>query len=159
MLQPNRSSILERELTLERILNVTPEKLFRCWTEAELLKQWFCPKPWKVSDAKLDVHAGGSQLIVMQSPDGQEFPNRGVYLEVISNQRLVFTDAFIEAWTPSEKPFMVATITFTAQGTKTLYKAVVQHWSIADREEHEKMGFHEGWSIATDQLVNLAASL
>lgn len=151
--------ITERELTLERLIDATPEKLYRAWTEPELLKQWFTPKPWTVASAQLDLRVGGSNVIVMRSPEGEEFPNRGVYLEIIPNQRLVFTDAYLDAWTPSDKPFMTATISFEAVGNKTRYTARVQHWSNADRESHEKMGFHEGWGMATDQLAALVASL
>ncbi|MGA7179212.1 MAG: SRPBCC family protein [Thiobacillaceae bacterium] len=159
MIQPDQSPISERELVLERLIDVAPDKLFRAWTEPELLVQWFTPRPWTVSSAHLDVRPGGSSLIIMRSPEGQEFPNRGIYLDVIKNKRLVFTDAYIDAWTPSEKPFMTATITFNAEDGRTKYVARVQHWSVADREAHEKMGFHEGWSKATDQLVTLAATL
>ena len=135
------------------------EKLFRAWTEPELLKPWFAPKPWSTPQAQLDVRPGGSSLIVMRSPEGQEFPNRGIYLEVVKNQKLVFTDAFVRAWEPSEKPFMVATITFEDHNGGTKYTARVQHWSVADRETHEQMGFHQGWGICTDQLAAFAATL
>lgn len=40
-----------------------------------------------------------------------------------------------------------------------LYTARVRHWSVADRLAHEKMGFHEGWGKATDQLAELVATL
>lgn len=105
------------------------------------------------------MRPGGSTLIVMRSPDGTEFPSRGVYLEVIPNQRLAFTDAYTEAWLPSEKPFMTATLSFENQDGKTRYTARVSHWTVADREAHEKMGFHEGWGKATDQLAELVATL
>jgi len=153
------SSFPDRELVLERVINAPPEKLFRAWTEPDLLKQWFTPRPWTVSAAELDVRPGGKNLVVMRSPEGQEFPNRGVYLEVAKNRRLVLTDACIDAWTPSERPFMTAIITFAAEGTGTKYTARVLHWSVADREAHEKMGFHQGWSLATDQLEALVATL
>ena len=39
------------------------------------------------------------------------------------------------------------------------YTAIARHWSVADREAHENMGFHTGWGIATDQLAALAATL
>jgi uncharacterized protein YndB with AHSA1/START domain len=52
------------------------------------------------------VRVGGSNLVVMRGPDGNEFPNRGVYLEIVKNERLVSTDAFTKAWEQSEKPFM-----------------------------------------------------
>ena len=156
---PAPTPIEQRELVLTRILNVPREKLFRAWTEPELLKQWFAPKPWTTPKAELDVRPGGSSLIVMRSPEGQELPNRGVYLEVVKNQKLVFTDAFVRAWEPSEKPVIVGTITFAEHNGATRYTARVQHWSVADREAHEQMGFQHGWGQCTDQLAAFAATL
>ncbi|MGH7131719.1 MAG: SRPBCC family protein [Phycisphaerales bacterium] len=152
--------IQARELTLTRLIDAPRAKLFRAWTEPELIKQWFTPPPWKTIAAEMDVRAGGSSCITMQGPDGTKMPCPGVYLEVIKNEKLVFTDAFTKAWEPSNKAFMVGTITFEdTPGGKTRYTARVQHWSVADREAHEQMGFHPGWDIATDQLAALAAKL
>lgn len=151
--------IAERELTLTRLIDAPREKVYRCWTEPALICKWFTPPPWKTIRAEMDLRAGGSSNIVMQGPDGTEFPNRGIYLEVVKNERLVFTDAFVRAWEPSNKPFMVGTLTFENEGGKTRYTARVQHWSVADRTTHEQMGFHQGWGIATDQLAALAATL
>jgi len=86
-------------------------------------------------------------------------PQPGVYLEVVENERLVFTDAYSEAWKPSEKPFMTVIVTFENESGKTRYTARARHWTVADREAHEKMGFHEGWGRATDQLEALVAKL
>jgi uncharacterized protein YndB with AHSA1/START domain len=149
----------DRELVLTRTINAPPAKVFRAWTEPELLKQWFAPRPWTVSAAEADVRPGGSSLIVMRSPEGQEFPNPGVYLEVVPNERLVFTDAYTSAWEPSEKPFMTVILTFEDEGGKTKYTARARHWSVADREAHEKMGFHEGWGQCADQLAEVVAKL
>ena len=150
------STSSDRELVLQRIVDVPREKLFEAWTTPELLKQWFAPRPWTTSVAELDVRPGGSSLIVMRSPEGQEFPNRGVYLEVVKNERLVMTDAYTHAWEPSEKPFMTAVLTFEdVGGGKTRYTARALHWSAADREMHEEMGFHQGWAQCLDQLVEL----
>ena len=82
-----------------------------------------------------------------------------VYLDVEKNRRLVFTDAYTRAWQPSDKPFMTVIVTFDDEDGKTRYTARVLHWTVADREAHEKMGFHEGWGICADQLAALAASL
>jgi uncharacterized protein YndB with AHSA1/START domain len=150
------SPIAKRELVLTRIINAPREKVYEAWTNPELMKQWFAPKPWTTSEARVDVRPGGSSLVVMRSPEGQEFPNPGIYLEVVPNERLVFTDAFVKAWEPSEKPFMVGILTFEdAGGGKTKYTARVRHWTEADREAHEKMGFHQGWGQCTDQLEAL----
>jgi uncharacterized protein YndB with AHSA1/START domain len=149
----------DRELVLTRLIDAPREKLFRAWTDPALLKQWFAPLPYTTPVAELDVRPGGSNLIVMRGPDGKDMPNRGVYLEVVPNERLVFTDAFSTAWEPSAKPFMTVILTFEDEGGKTRYTARVRHWTVADREAHEKMGFHQGWGICADQLAALAARI
>ena len=153
------TDISDRELVLTRLIDAPPEKLFRAWTDPKLIVKWFTPPPYKTIHAETDVRPGGASLIVMQSPEGQEMPNRGVYLEVIPNRKIVATDAFTSAWEPSEKPFMVITLTFENEGGKTRYTARAQHWSAEDKEAHEKMGFHEGWGVATDQLEALAKTI
>jgi uncharacterized protein YndB with AHSA1/START domain len=149
----------DRELVLTRLVDAPRAKLYRAWTEPELLKQWFAPKPYTTPVAELNVRPGGANLIVMRSPDGKDMSNRGVYLDVVENERLVFTDAYTKAWEPSVKPFMTAILTFEDEAGKTRYTARVRHWTVADRETHEKMGFHKGWGICTDQLEALVAKL
>jgi uncharacterized protein YndB with AHSA1/START domain len=153
----------DRELMLTRLIDAPREKVWRAWTEPELLRQWFAPKPYTTPVAELDVRPGGSAFIVMRGPDGKDLPNRGVYLEVVPNQRLVSTDAYVKAWEPSDKPFMTLILTFEDEGGrgsgKTRYTARIRHWTVADREAHEKMGFHKGWGICTDQLAALVARI
>jgi uncharacterized protein YndB with AHSA1/START domain len=150
----------DRDLVLTRVIDAPREKLYRAWTEPELLKRWFAPAPWTTPAAQLDVRPGGSSFVVMRSPDGQDAPNRGVYLEVVENERIVFTDAYVDAWTPAEHPFMTVILTFEDLGAgQTRYSARVRHWTVADRQRHEEMGFHEGWGLCADQLAALAARL
>ena len=147
----------EHELVLTRLIDAPRALLYRAWTDPEMLKQWFAPLPYTTPHAELDVRPGGANLIVMRSPDGQDMPNRGVYLEVVPNEKLVFTDAFTDAWVPSPKPFMTVILTFEDEGGKTRYTARVRHWTAEDKETHEKMGFHQGWGLCTDQLAALVA--
>jgi uncharacterized protein YndB with AHSA1/START domain len=149
----------DRELVLTRLIDAPRENLYRAWTDATLLKQWFAPLPWTTPHAELDVRPGGASMVVMRSPDGNDMPCPGVYLEVVPNRRLVFTDAYTSAWWPSQKPFMTVILTFEDEGGKTRYTARVRHWTVADREAHEKMGFHQGWGQCADQLAALAAKL
>lgn len=156
----SEADFLTHELSLSRIIAATPDKLFRAWSEPELLKQWFAPLPFTTTTAELDVRPGGANLIVMRGPDGTEYPNRGVYLDVVENRKLVFTDAFTSAWIPSAKPFMTAIVTFDDTGDgRTRYTARALHWNSEDREAHEKMGFHEGWGQCADQLATLVATM
>ncbi len=150
----------DRELVLERVFDAPREKVYRAWTEPKLLKQWFAPLPWSTPGAALDVRPGGSSLIVMRDPEGKDYPSQGVYLEVVENEKLVFTDAFTSAWAPSEKPFMTAIVTFEDLGDgRTRYMARARHWTVEDRETHEKMGFHEGWGQCADQLAELLKTI
>lgn len=152
-------SAADRDLVMTRLIDAPREKVYRAWTEPHLLKEWFAPLPYTTPAVELDVRPGGTSLVVMRDPDGRDCPNRGVYLEVVPNERVVFTDAYTEAWVPSPKPFMTVILTFSDEAGKTRYSARVRHWSAADRETHEKMGFHEGWGKCTDQLAALVARL
>jgi uncharacterized protein YndB with AHSA1/START domain len=146
----------QHELVLVREFDAPREKIFKAWTDPVLMKEWFVPHPWTLSDVKVDVRPGGSNLIIMRSPEGQEFPNRGVYLEIVENEKIVFTDAFTSAWVPSEKPFFVGIILLEDLGNgRTKYTAKARHWTAADKEQHEQMGFHEGWGKCADQLAAL----
>jgi len=157
--QPNANPAEDRELVLTRLFDAPREKVYRAWTDPELLKQWFVPKPWTIAEAKTDVRPGGASRIVMRDPDGNEYPNEGVYLEVVENERLVFTDAYTAGWQPTEKPFFTGIITFEDEGGKTRYTARARHWRVEDKKAHEEMGFHQGWGACADQLAELLKTM
>jgi uncharacterized protein YndB with AHSA1/START domain len=148
-----------RDLVLTRLIDAPREAVYRCWTESELIRQWFAPSPFTTPSAEVDVRVGGSNCIIMRSPEGQDMPNHGVYLEVAPNEKLVFTDAYVRAWEPSERPFMTVILTFEDEGGKTRYTAVARHFTEEARAQHEEMGFHTGWGICADQLEALAKTL
>lgn len=148
------------ELQLVREFDVPADKLYKVWTTPERFGEWFCPKPWKVTEARVDLRPGGESFVLMEGPEGEKIPNAGVYLEVVPNKKIVFTDAFTRAWEPSEKPFMTGIIEFEDLGNgRTRYVATARHWTSEDRETHEQMGFHEGWGIVADQMAEIAKTL
>jgi uncharacterized protein YndB with AHSA1/START domain len=151
----------QHELVLTRLIDAPREKLFRCWTEPALLKQWFAPAPVTTPVAEVDLRVGGASRVVMRTPDGKDIPCPGTYLEIVPNRKLVFTDAYTGDWIPKTdgKPFMTAIITFEDEGGKTRYTATVRHWSAEDKKTHEDMGFHGGWGICADQLAALAKKI
>ncbi len=148
-----------RDLVLARLIDASPEAVYRCWTDPALLPKWFAPKPWTTPRATLDVRPGGASTVVMADENGNEYPNPGQYLEVVPNRKLVFTDAYVGDWVPSEKPFFTCVLTFEPEGNKTRYTAIARHWNAADREAHEKMGFHEGWGLCATQMEEVARGL
>ena len=141
------------DLVLERVVDVPRELVWAAWTRPEHLRKWFTPAPWTVADCEIDLRPGGIFRTVMRSPEGKEFPNIGCYLEVVPNERLVWTDALLPGYRPAENPFMTAIITLESQGTGTRYTAVAIHRDDAGRKKHEEMGFYQGWGKALDQLV------
>jgi len=150
----------DRELAIARRIAASPEACFRCWTDPALIPQWFCPKPWAAEVLKMDVRPGGASEMIFRGPDGEAFPNNGVYLEVVPNRKLVFTDAFAEGWRPTEKPMFTGEITFEDAGNgETLYIARARHWTDEAVKQHAEMGFHEGWGICAEQMEALAKTL
>jgi len=148
------------ELSLQRVFAAPRMAIWRCWTEPDLLMRWFCPTPWRVVQCEIDLKPGGRFYTLMQGPEGQQVPAPGLFLDVLIGQRLVFTDAFVSAWVPSGKAFMVGDIRLSDHpdgGTR--YLACARHWNAEDQRAHEAMGFHAGWGAAAAQLEELARSL
>lgn len=149
----------ERVLKIERIIKAAPDRIWRAITEPKLLEQWFCPKPWFVKDVVYDLRVGGKGSLKICGPNGEEMPNAGVFLAVEPNKRLVSTDAFVDAWIPSNNAFMVSETIIEDLGDGTCrYTASARHWNDEALENHVKMGFYEGWGKAADQLEELLAN-
>ena len=147
----------ELDLVLEREIDVTLEQVWAAWTDPEQLKQWFTPRPWQTTEARLDVRPGGEFYTVMRSPEGEEFPNAGCYLEVVPNERLVWTDALLPGYRPADVhqlPFaMTAMLLLEPIEGGTRYTAIAIHTDAESRGKHEEMGFYDGWGTVADQLV------
>jgi len=145
------------DLLLERVVDVPPELVWAAWTTPEHVKKWFTPAPWTTVDCEIDLRPGGIFRTVMRSPEGQEFPNVGCYLEIVKNRKLVWTVALAPGYRPSsQRPdnlAFTAIIALEPQGSGTKYAALVMHSDEEGRKRHEEMGFHEGWGKALDQLV------
>ncbi|MDZ4309950.1 MAG: SRPBCC family protein [Cypionkella sp.] len=149
----------ETDLVLVREINAPREILYTCWTTPEHLVHWFVPKPHKVTACALDVRPGGKCNTTFEV-DGTEMENNGVYLEVIPNEKLVFTDTYTEGWKPNPEPFMTAILTFEDIGNgRTRYTAVARHRSKETAESHKQMGFYDGWGTVVTQLEEYAQGL
>ncbi len=140
------------ELSVTRFIAAPPEIVWKVWTE--LTADWFCPKPWKATVDEMDLRPGGRFAVTMHGPDGETFPNDGIFLEVLPYRRIVSTDAYSAGWVP-QKPFMTAITTFEPEGEGTRYTAAARHWDEEAKNNHEAMGFVEGWGKVADQLAEL----
>lgn len=141
-----------RELTLWREIDAPVDVVWRVLTTR--VQEWWCPKPWSTPVVEWDLRAGGRCHTIMRGPAGEEHDMEGVFLEVVANQRLVFTDAYQSGWAPTTKPFMtgIFELVSTADG-KTNYRASSRHWTAEAHDQHAAMGFRTGWGLVADQLI------
>ena len=145
------------DLVLERTVDVPRELVWAAWTQPEHITKWFTPAPWTTPHCEIDLRPGGAFHVVMRSPEGEEFPNTGCYLEIVRNERLVWTGALEPGYRPASDrpggPVFTCIITLEAHGKGTKYTALALHRDEAGCKAHAEMGFHDGWGKALDQLV------
>ncbi len=153
----------ELDLFFERTVDVPRALVWKAWTTPEHLVKWFTPAPWTTVGCEIDLRPGGIFATVMRSPEGQEFPGTGCYLEVLDQQRLSWTNALLPGYRPAPPPATPEEFAFTAviemedtAAGGTAYRALARHANPGSREIHENMGFEHGWGAALDQLVALA---
>lgn len=153
------------DLIFERIVDVPPELVWKAWTTPAHLLKWFTPAPWKTVECEVDLRPGGMFRTVMESPEGERFPVNACYLDVVENERLVWTDALVAGYRPAPAPnscidkFFTAVITLEPHPAGTKYHVLAQHGDEEARLKHEEKGFHDGWGAAFDQLVTLVKTM
>ena len=133
-------------LTITREYAAPPERVWRAWTDPEILKQWWATSNnQRVSLVELDVRAGGRYRLCFGGADGNENEAAGTYQEVAKPKKLVFTWSWPRT-TPDR--VSVVTILFNAKGAGT--ELVFKHEQFADetaRDNHKR-----GWTGLLDRL-------
>lgn len=148
-----------RDLVLEREVEVPPALVWAAWTKPEHLSRWFAPDPWTIPTCEIDLRPGGIFHCVMRAPDGKEYPNVGCYLEVASEERLIWTDALLPGFRPATDPLSTTIVALEAHEGRTRYTVTAMHPDEARRLRHEEVGFRRAWDAALDQLASYVTSL
>ncbi len=147
------------DLWFTRTLAVPRKLVWECWTEPRHIPHFFIPAPNRVTAVDIDLRVGG-RFNTTFDVDGNVMDNRGVYLEVVDGEKLVFTDTYTEGWKPAPEPFMTAILLLAdAPEGGTRYTAIARHRNPDTRKAHADMGFHDGWGTVVTQLENYAKGL
>ncbi|WP_298670493.1 SRPBCC domain-containing protein [uncultured Sphingomonas sp.] len=150
-------SAVNEELAIERIIDAPRAAVWRAMTDHII--EWWCPRPWSTRIVALDWRSGGRFSLAMHGPDGEVHGGDGMLLEVVPGERIVFTNALGEGWVPQAAQPVAIVGMFTladAPDGRTAYRASARHWSAADMNAHDAMGFAAGWGVCAEQLGEVA---
>ena len=150
----------ESEIVITRVFNAPRDLVFKAWTEPERLMRWWGPKGFTTPSCQVDLRPGGTFLYCMRSPEGRDIWGRGVYLEVVAPERIVYTDTFADeegnpveptqyGMSPAHPRETLVTVTFTEHEGKT--KVTLRHAMAA--AVPERAGTQQGWTEMMDRLA------
>ena len=127
-----------QSLSIVRKLNAAPAKVWRAITEPERLKQWMAPSDaFRIPVVETDLRVGGRYHIVMHAPDGQVHDVSGVYREIVSGRKLVYT----WAWKSTPERQSVVTIELRAAGGGTELTLKHEQFFDAEARDHHQQGW------------------
>jgi uncharacterized protein YndB with AHSA1/START domain len=114
----------DRELIISRKIDAPVELVWEVWTKPEHIANWWGPDGFTNTITKMEVRPGGVWELVMHGPDGTDYPNKSIFLEVLPLKKIVYEHI--------SEPHILATITFEMQGKQTFI-----HWHMLfdSREE------------------------
>jgi len=148
-----------KKIKVIREFDAPPEKVWKAWTERELLDQWWAPRPWKAVTQSMDFHVNGTWFYYMEGPDGARHYCRADYKSIVPNKSYEWMDAFCdeEGNISTEMPRMNWKVVFNKAGTGTKVDTEISFDNIEDLEKIIEMGFKEGFAAAHNNLDELLA--
>ena len=148
----------ERELTLTRAYDAPRALVFKAWTDPKLMAQWWGPKMFTNPVCEVDARPGGKLRIVMRGPDGNDYPMRGVFQEVLAPEKLSFTNFAVDA---EDRPVIegFTTVLFAEEGEKTKLTVITRGKAVQPIAVQYLQGMEQGWSMSLEKLEELLPRL
>lgn len=138
----------ETALQIKRSFNAPREKVYKAWTDAGALSQWFRPSDQhQTIIEKLDVKKGGKYRIIMKNPENVAHPLVGEFVEVKPEEKLVYTWEWEDGISPGVSR---VTVEFYDHGEST--ELLLTHELLPNQEEQQKHS--HGWNACLDSLGN-----
>ena len=146
---------MENELRVTCFIAAPPETVWQVMTIRQ--EEWWCPKPWQTEIIEQDQRPGGRSAMIMRGPGGEESPQEGIFLAWDEGRRFVTTDAVTADLQPAG-PLMIGIWDIAPEGDGTRYTASARHWTAEAAQQHQELGFAQGWGTCADQLKALCES-
>jgi uncharacterized protein YndB with AHSA1/START domain len=151
-------SLAEREVTITRIFDAPREVVFRAWTDAAQLAQWWGPKGFTNPVCEIDARIGGALRIHMRGPDGSVYPMKGEFREIVPLERLAFTNiALDEAGNHILEGF--TTVIFADDGGRTRLTLHTRATAVIEKAVTYLQGMEMGWTMSIDKLQALLSAM
>jgi uncharacterized protein YndB with AHSA1/START domain len=132
-------------LKVSRTINANPEEVYKAWTEPEQMKQWYAPPGLTTPDAAFEAHEGGKYHLNMRSPEGQDLIVAGKVIELIPNQKIVFT----WQWQGQEEESQVTVELEELEDGKTEVTLTHQNFSSQESVDNHT----DGWKGTLEKLA------
>jgi uncharacterized protein YndB with AHSA1/START domain len=146
----------DREIAMTRVFDAPRHLVFEAYTTPDLLKRWLgVHAGWSMAVCEVDLRVGGAYRYVWRNEQGMEMGMRGVFREVVPNERIVATEVFDESWYPGEA---VDTVVLTEQGGRTTLTLTVRYESREARDAVLKSPMEQGVAAGFDKLEQLLAT-
>jgi uncharacterized protein YndB with AHSA1/START domain len=137
-------------LTIERTFAAPVERVWRAWSDRDIMANWWGLPGMEVLMAKHDFQEGGEWRYIMPMPDGSEFVSEGEYQEIQDGSRILTSASFLPM---TDGVIMDISLVGHDGGTQMTFSVI--HQTEVQKEAQENMGFFKGWGIAFDRLAEV----
>jgi uncharacterized protein YndB with AHSA1/START domain len=146
--------ITDREMVFTRLLNAPRELVFEVWTNPDHLANWWGPDGFTITTHSMEVKINGIWLFIMHGPDGRDYPNKMIYLEIKKPERLVYKH--MDDSPELESVSFLMTIDFKAIGNKT---EVTMRMTFDSAEEFQRVAHEYGAIEGAHQTLSRLEAL
>lgn len=147
------------DLTLTRLIKAPCRRIWEAFADPRQFEQWWIPAPYRCRVIEMDLSPGGA-FVTEMSEDGKTFTPHinACFLEIERERKIVFTNALTGGWRPAQEYYpsaLTAIITLADENGATAYTAHVMHKNAGDRDQHNDLGFVDGWGTCAAQLAKM----
>ncbi len=144
-----------------RTFNAPVEKVWKAWSNADILCQWWAPLPYICKIDSMDFREGGFWIYNMIGPEGDIHRGRMDYLKIIEFEKLQAEDYFCDenGEKAGDIPPMQLDVIFEEENGTTTVTSTTTFASPEAFKQMAEMGAVEGWELACNQLEDLLETL